>query len=160
MSSQAPQAPQESAVLVNTKELSKRHPLINWLLALLIAALGVYLSSIEYLGLEWISRSGCLIVVLGVWSGLGGIIQERVLIGRLNFQRRIALARTKKKLRKLKISTQDIEQEIQDLEEDFTAKTEKILQAVRLQLGILEVSLLITGTLLWGFGDLLMMLSL
>lgn len=143
-----------SEVLVAAVSIPRRHPLINWLLAILLAALGVYLSIIEYAGLEWLTRSGCLIAVLGVWSGLGGIIQERLLIGRLNFQHRVTLARAKRKLRRLKVSNENIESEIQSIEDDFEEKTEKILQAVRLQLGILEVSLLITGTLLWGFGDL------
>lgn len=139
--------------------ISKRSPLINWLLAILIASLGVYLSVIKFAGLEWFSRSGCLIVVLGVWSGLGGIIQERLLIGRLNFYHRITLARTKRKLRKLKVSEEHLEDEIKKIEDEFAIKTQTVLQAVRLQLGILEVSLLITGTILWGFGDLFFKLN-
>ena len=148
-----------SDVLAATVSIPRRHPLINWLLAILLAALGVYLSIIEYAGLEWLSRSGCLIAVLGVWSGLGGIIQERILIGKLNFHHRITLARAKRKLRLLKVSNENMESEIQIIEGDFEEKTEKILQAVRLQLGILEVSLLITGTLLWGFGDLFFIMN-
>jgi len=147
-------------VLVTAVTIPRRHPFINWLLAILIAALGVYLSIIQFAGLEWLSRSGCLIAVLGVWSGLGGIIQERLLIGRLNFHHRISLARAKRNLRKLKVSNENIESEIQTLEDDFEEKSDKILQAVRLQLGILEVSLLITGTLLWGFGDLFFILNI
>lgn len=142
------------AGLATAPRISKRHPLISWLLAILLIVLGVYLSIIQFGGLEWLSRSGCLIVVLGVWSGLGGIIQERLLIGRLNFQHRMTLARVKKKLRQLSVSTDYIEKEIKTIEDDFEDKTETILHAVRLQLGILEVSLLITGTILWGFGDL------
>lgn len=148
-----------AAELVIGASIPKRHPLISWLLAILLMVIGIYLSIIQFASLEWLSRSGCLIVVLGVWSGLGGIIQERVLMGRLNFQHRIALARVKKKLRKLKASTEYIESEIQAIEDDFEHKTETILHTVRLQLGILEVSLLITGTLLWGFGDLFFVLS-
>ena len=146
-------------ILVTAVTIPKRHPFINWLLAIIIAAFGGYLSIIQFAGLEWLSRSGCLIAVLGVWSGLGGIIQERVLIGRLNFHHRIALVRAKRKLRRLKVPSENIESEIQTIEDDFEEKTEKILQAVRLQLGILEVSLLITGTLLWGFGDLFFILN-
>ncbi len=140
----------------STKSLtiSRRHPLVNWLLAILLMVSGIYLSIIEFAGLEWLSRSGCLIVVLGVWSGLGGIIQERLLIGRLNIQHRINLARVKKKLRLLNAADEYKASEIESIEDEFKAQTETILQAVRLQLGILEVSLLITGTLLWGFGDL------
>tara|TARA_R110000744_G_scaffold304543_3_gene413045 strand:+ start:279 stop:755 length:477 start_codon:yes stop_codon:yes gene_type:complete len=153
-------AEQTPEALVAAVTVPQRHPFINWLLAILIAALGIYLSIIQFAGLEWLSRSGCLIAVLGVWSGLGGIIQERLLIGRLNFHHRITLARAKRKLRKLKVSTENIENEIQIIEDDFEEKAEKILQAVRLQLGILEVSLLITGTLLWGFGDLFFILNI
>jgi hypothetical protein len=148
-----------TSVLVTGSTIPKRHRLIHGLVALLLIVLGVYLSIIQFAGLEWLTRTGCLIVVLGVWSGLGGIIQERLLIGRLNFQHRVALARGKRKLRKLNVSTDYIEKEIQSIEDDFEDKTDKILHAVRLQLGILEVSLLITGTLLWGFGDLFFKLS-
>ena len=146
----------EVAEKSSTKNLtiSRRHPLVNWLLAILLMVSGIYLSIIEFAGLEWLSRSGCLIVVLGVWSGLGGIIQERLLIGRLNIQHRINLARVKKKLRLLNAADEYKASEIESIEDEFKAQTETILQAVRLQLGILEVSLLITGTLLWGFGDL------
>ncbi|MBA6327489.1 hypothetical protein H4J46_05965 [Colwellia sp. MB02u-6] len=147
-----------STGLITPVSISKRHPFISWLLAILTAMLGVYLSIIQFAGLEWLSRSGCLIVVLGIWSGLGGIIQERLLLSRLNFHHRIVMVRAKRKLYKLKVSSENIASEIQSIEDDFKEKTEKILQAVRLQLGILEVSLLITGTLLWGFGDLFFIL--
>lgn len=147
-------------VLVNIPTISRRHPLLNWLLAILLMVSGMYLSIIEFAGLEWLSRSGCLVVVLGVWSSLGGIIQERLLIGRLDFQHRINLARAKRKLRKLKASDEHKDNELQVIEDEFKEKTEVILQAVRLQLGILEVSLLITGTILWGFGDLFFKLTL
>ena len=148
-----------TSVLVTGSRIPNRHRLIHGLVALSLIVLGVYLSIIQFAGLEWLTRTGCLIVVLGVWSGLGGIIQERLLICHLNFQHRVALARVKRKLRKLNVSTDYIEKEIQSIEDDFEDKTEKILHAVRLQLGILEVSLLITGTLLWGFGDLFFKLS-
>jgi hypothetical protein len=141
-------------VLIKPPTISKRHPLLNWLLAILLMVSGIYLSIIEFAGIEWLSRSGCLIVVLGVWSSLGGIIQERLLISRLNFQHRINVARTKRKLRLLKVTEAYKDSELQLIEDEFDDKTQSILQAVRLQLGILEVSLLITGTLLWGFGDL------
>ena len=115
---------EKEAELVSS--ISKRSPLINWLLAILIAALGVYLSVIQFAGLEWLSRSGCLIVVLGVWSGLGGIIQERLLIGRLNFYHRITLARAKRKFRKLNVSAENLEDEIKSIEDDFAIKTQMI----------------------------------
>ncbi|TWX72480.1 hypothetical protein [Colwellia sp. C1TZA3] len=127
-----------SAALVTPVSIPKRHQFINWSLAILIAVLGVYLSIIQFAGLEWLSRSGCLIAVLGVWSGLGGIIQERLLIGRLNFHHRITLARSKRKLHKLKVSSENIASEIQAIEHNFEDKTDQILQAVRLQFDLVN----------------------
>ena len=104
--------------------ISKRHPLLNWLLAILLMVSGLYLSVIEFAGIEWLSRSGCLIVVLGVWSSLGGIIQERLLISRLNFQHRINIARTKRKLRLLRVTEAHRDSELQLIADDFDDKTE------------------------------------
>ena len=51
-------------------KLAKGHPFLTWFVAIALMALGVYLTNIRFLGLEWLTRSGCLIVLLGVWSGL------------------------------------------------------------------------------------------
>ena len=48
-----------------------------------------------------------------------------------------------------------IDKEIDTIEDDFDDRVEVIKDNVRYQLGILEVSLLMTGTFIWGFGDLL-----
>ncbi|MFB1000538.1 MAG: hypothetical protein QMC13_09990, partial [Colwellia sp.] len=60
-----------------------------WLLSLTLIFIGCYLSEIRFLQLEWLTRSGCLIVLIGVWSSIGAIIAERVLISKLNIQHRI-----------------------------------------------------------------------
>ena len=135
-------------------KLSKGHPFLTWLVAIILMIFGVYLTNIQFLGLEWLSRSGCLIVLLGVWSGLGGIIQERLILGKLNVRHKLSLAHLKRRLRKSKASAEHIEQEVQAIEDEFEDKIAVLMQTVRLQLGILEVSLLMTGTLIWGFGDL------
>ena len=135
-------------------KLSKGYPWITWLMALLLIVIGIYLTKVGFLGIEWLSRSGCLIVLLGVWSGLGGIIQERLILGKLNVRHKISLAHLKRRLRKSKASAEHIEKEVQTIEDEFEDKIAVLMQTVRLQLGILEVSLLMTGTLLWGFGDL------
>jgi uncharacterized membrane protein YciS (DUF1049 family) len=135
-------------------KLSKGYPWITWLMALLLIIIGVYLTKVGFLGLEWLSRSGCLIVLLGVWSGLGGIIQERLILGKFNVRHKISLAHLKRRLRKSKASAEHIEKEVQTIEDEFEDKIAVLMQTVRLQLGMLEVSLLMTGTLLWGFGDL------
>ena len=121
---------------------------LMWLGAVVLIAAGVYLTHIRYLGTEWMSRSGCLVVVLGIWSGLGGIIQERVLLGQMELRRRMATVRLRQHMRR-----RGVEQERMD--KRYDAKAEKISNHLRLSIGLLEVSLLVTGTLLWGFGDLL-----
>ena len=126
-----------------------------WLLSVALIAIGYYLSEIRFLELEWLTRSGCLIVLLGVWSSIGAIIAERVLISKLNIQHRIVLSRSKIKLRKMKAPQDYIDKEIDTIEDDFDDRVEVIKDNVRYQLGILEVSLLMTGTFIWGFGDLL-----
>ena len=126
-----------------------------WLLSIALIAIGYYLSEIRFLELEWLTRSGCLIVLLGVWSSIGAIIAERVLISKLNIQHRIVLSRSKIKLRKMKAPQDYIDKEIDTIEDDFDDRIEVIKDNVRYQLGILEVSLLMTGTFIWGFGDLL-----
>jgi cell division protein FtsB len=126
-----------------------------WLLSVALIAIGYYLSEIRFLELEWLTRSGCLIVLLGVWSSIGAIIAERILISKLNIQHRIVLSRSKIKLRKMKAPQDYIDKEIDTIEDDFDDRIEVIKDNVRYQLGILEVSLLMTGTFIWGFGDLL-----
>jgi hypothetical protein len=130
-----------------------------WLLSLTLIFIGYYLSEIRFLQLEWLTRSGCLIVLIGVWSSIGAIIAERVLISKLNIQHRIVLSRTKIKLRKMNAPKDYIDKEIETIEDDFDDRIDVIKDNVRYQLGILEVSLLMTGTFIWGFGDLLFRIS-
>jgi hypothetical protein len=146
-------------VTINTGTIRKFQPLIIWFASILFLALGVYLTLINYCDIEWLTRSGCVVVMLGIWSGMGGIIEERILTKRFDVQRRIALSRAKLKLRKINAPQEYVEKEIESIEEDYEQKMEQLRNKVRLQLGILEVSLLITGTFVWGFGDLFFKLS-
>jgi hypothetical protein len=114
---------------------------------------------IEFCNIEWLTRSGCIVVMLGIWSGMGGIIEEGLLSSRLDVQRRIALSRAKLKLRKIAAPDEYVEKELESIESEHERKVEELRNKFRLQLGILEVSLLMTGTFIWGFGDLLFKLS-
>lgn len=131
-----------------------------WLLSLAFLFMGYYLSKVHFLGGEWLTRSGCLIVLLGVWSSIGAIIAERVMIKKLKIHHRITLSRAKIKLRKVKASDEYINQEIDTIKASLDEKIEVIKDNVRYQLGILEVSLLMTGTFIWGFGDLFFTLNI
>lgn len=144
-------------LLENIGQIRKRQPIVTWLLSFILVGLGYYLSDIQFLGLEWLTRSGCLIVLLGVWLSIGSIIEERLLLSKLNVQQRIILSRTRMKLRKINAPQEYIDKEINAMDEEFDDKIEEIRDNVRYQLGVLEVSLLMTGTFLWGFGDLLLL---
>jgi hypothetical protein len=152
----------DSKTLYENKVINirKRQPIMAWLLSLTLISMGYYFSKIQFLEIEWLSRSGCLIVLLGVWSSIGAIIAERVLISKLNIQHRVVLSRAKMKLRKINAPAEYIDKEIKTIEDNFDDKIDVVKDNVRYQLGILEVSLLMTGTFIWGFGDLLFKISI
>jgi uncharacterized membrane protein YcjF (UPF0283 family) len=144
---------------VETGVIRKVQHVSIWLISILVIALGVYLTMIEFCNIEWLTRSGCVVVMLGIWSGMGGIIEEGLLSSRLDVQRRIAISRAKIKLRKINAPDEYVEKELESIESEHERKVEELRNKFRLQLGILEVSLLMTGTFIWGFGDLLFKLS-
>lgn len=86
---------------------------------------------------------------------MGGLQGTYFKSNKLNIQDRIALSRSKIKLRKINATKEYIGNEIAAIEKKFAAKISFIKDSVRYQLGVLEVSLLMTGTFIWGFGDLL-----
>lgn len=106
---------------------------------------------IGFLKEEWISRAGCLIVVLGIASGVGGVIHERLLMNGLEMRRRIARAGIRRRFRG---QPEEIERRIAESEQAFIARGESLTHELKLSIGLLEASLLLAGTLLWGFGDL------
>lgn len=124
-------------------------------LALALVMLGIYLSDIRYLGSEWLSRAGCLIVVLGIWSSVGSILQERLLASRIRWRRRLAMTKLRARHMDQGIDAEQAQEEIAATDEAFAKTLADSTHSLRLSLGALEVALLITGTLLWGFGDLL-----
>lgn len=126
-----------------------------WAAALALIALGLYLSHIRYLGYEWLSRAGCAVVMLGLWSALGGILQERVLLGRLRWRRRNAIVRAKASLSARGNAPGEIEDKLEEIEKGFQQHAEELAQGLKFSFGVQEFSLLATGTFLWGFGDLL-----
>ncbi len=125
-----------------------------WFTAVSIIMLGVYLSHIEFMGREWLSRAGCLIVILGIWSGLGVVIQERLVRQRIKRQRRNAVTEARARLGEEGKCDEEVHQEIEEINEAFDRQGEELAHQLKFSFGVLEVSLLITGTFLWGFGDL------
>ena len=123
--------------------------------AVLIIVLGIYLSLIEYMNSEWLTRAGCVVVMLGIWSGVGGILQERLLVSRTKWRRRNAITAARARLSEERKDVDQTDKEVTEINEAFDNQMEKATQNLRLSVGVLEVSLLLTGTFLWGFGDLL-----
>lgn len=147
------------ALDINTPiRMSTRSQVIIVLLSFIILGFGYYFSSINLLNKEWLSRSGSLVVVLGIMSGFSGIIQERILISRLEIRKRIELLQKKRKLRLIKAEKDFIEKELNDIEGDFTDQANNLMNSIKFSVGIIEGVLLIFGTIIWGFGDIVMML--
>ena len=126
-----------------------------WFGAISIIALGVYLTLIRFMGNEWLSRAGCLVVMLGIWSGIGGVLQERVLYSRLKWRQRNAITAAKARLSEGNGDSDEAEKELAEINEAFDKQISDAMHKIRVSIGMLEVSLLMTGTFLWGFGDLL-----
>tara|TARA_R110002072_G_scaffold121618_1_gene255670 strand:+ start:53867 stop:54238 length:372 start_codon:yes stop_codon:yes gene_type:complete len=121
----------------------------------MIISFGIYLSLIQFMNNEWLSRAGCMVVMLGIWSGVGGIFQERLLVSRTKWRRRNAITAAKARLREKREDDEQSEKELREINDAFDNQIEEATQNLRMSIGILEVSLLLTGTFLWGFGDLL-----
>jgi uncharacterized membrane protein YcjF (UPF0283 family) len=140
--------------VVNNQVRTRISNSVYWLIAISILAFGVYLTKIQYLETEWFTRAGCLVVVLGVWSSLGVIIQERIILRQSQGRRNRALNKFKLKHAKEKDQT-IIDSEKVVINEEHDKHVAKAIDHLRLSIGALEVSLLVSGTFVWGFGDLI-----
>ena len=139
----------------NLNARSQGYRIASWIGAVLIIALGVYLSLIEFMNNEWLTRAGCVVVMLGIWSGVVGILQERLLVSRTKWRRRNAITVARARLNEESKDADQTDKELTEINEAFDNQMEEATQNLRLSIGVLEVFLLLTGTFLWGFGDLL-----
>ena len=125
------------------------------LVAALLLSTGLYLSFIEFMGQEWTSRAGCLIAMLGIWSGLGGIVEERMLATSIKRKQRNAITLAEAKLSENDADTEAIEAELAQIRETYDAQLAHAAEKLKLSVGFEEVSLVLAGSFIWGFGDLL-----
>jgi uncharacterized membrane protein YcjF (UPF0283 family) len=130
-----------------------------WLVALSFFYTGFHLTEINYMELEWFTRSGCMVVVLGVWASLGVVLKEKVLVQKITWKRNQAFAKSKFRILKGKKHPTLNEAEIAEINSTCDTELASQLQHLRMSIGALEVSLLISGTLVWGFGDIVLNLS-
>jgi len=92
--------------------------------------------------------------MVGLWSGIGGVLQERLLLRRTKWRRRNALTAAKARLVDEAADSEHAEKQLAEINEAFDNQMAEAAHNLRLSIGVLEVSLLMTGTFLWGFGDL------
>jgi len=104
---------------------------------------------------EWLTRAGCLIVFIGIWSGIGVVFQERLLVRKARQRRRNAIIMAKARFVEQDITPQEAEKELHEINELFNNELADVTQNLRWSLGLIEVALLLLGTFIWGFGDLL-----
>jgi uncharacterized membrane protein YcjF (UPF0283 family) len=137
--------------VINLSKKNNFSIFVYWILALVCFALGLYLSSIAWLQAEWFSRSGCLVVVLGIWSSIGVIFHEKLITRRAMWIRNKELRQLKANL----LEDSEIALGIDQVNANHDQRLNLAIQDLRLSIGVLEMSLLISGTLVWGFGDLI-----
>ncbi|MEJ6077560.1 hypothetical protein MT391_03285 [Vibrio sp. 1-Bac 57] len=142
--------------LLTTLPISIRHHVVLFVLTALILGLGYYFSLIQLLDTEWFSRSGSVVVVLGIISGFSGIIEERVLMSRLSIRKRVEILQKKRKLRLLNATPDYVQEELDDIEEKYLILIKESMHSIKFNAGISEGILLILGTLTWGFGDIVL----
>jgi len=128
------------------------HGSLMWLLAITVLAAGGVMSYMQIGDTYWLARSGCLVVMLGIWSGLGGLVWLTILNKRLAMRYR----RSKRRLQfKFRDDPDELDAELLRLDKRFTELTDKHHSRLHLSVGVQEAVLLLAGTFFWGFGDLI-----
>lgn len=123
-----------------------------WFIALLVIVVGFSLSWWNVWDWLWLARAGSLVVALGIWSGLSILLGEQVFERTYELRRRLLVARARIRYRNDAVKRAE---EIGALETWLDERLERHRGEHRISIGILEATLLIVGTLLWGFGNII-----
>lgn len=134
-----------------TSRSLKTENIILWSVAIIVILLGIALSTIPVLDRNWLARSGALVVMLGIWSGVGGIIRYSILREKLTIAKNNGEMRTQKHYQK---DPEELERILSDINQQYINDVESLRSEMSLTIGVQEAILLISGTFLWGFGDL------
>ncbi len=113
--------------------LSLRHAVV---LSILVLAAG-FIISIEFDDWNWFSRSGSLVVIIGIFLTSSQIIEN---------SRRMKLHRMRRGQNFNRDYAEDIKKD--------TLKRSRSLDEDNWENGLRGLYMLVTGTLVWGFGDL------
>lgn len=136
---------------ITTTRSLKTENYILWVVAITVVILGVVLSTIPVLDRNWLARSGALVVMLGIWSGVGGIIRYSILREKLTIAKTNGETRARSKYLK---EPEEMEQILSELNQQYINDVENLRTKLSITIGIQEAILLLSGTILWGFGDL------
>ena len=123
-----------------------------WWLAVAVLIAGAAMPLLNVADSNWFSRSGCFVVMLGIWSGLGGLIRGKILDKTLamRFKRSRRLLRSR-----YRNDPEVMKQELEKLDRRFADLNDKHHSKLHLSVGVQEAVLLLVGTFVWGFGDLI-----
>jgi hypothetical protein len=138
------------------------HKIIIWACALLIIALGIYLS-ISYSDWLWLSRFGALIVILSLTLEATGFVQKfirRIINITMDIMPEVVKMQVKRNSHLYGLSGTESEEEIDDIAKtelkaranEFSNLAEKTMTQ---DLRKTEFGVATLGTLLWAFSDLL-----
>lgn len=124
---------------------------IIWIVSITVVVLGIVMSTIPILDRDWLARAGAVVVMMGIWSGIGGIIRYSILREKLATAKRRGEMRAQTHYQK---DPEELEKILSDLNQQYINDAESLRSELSITIGMQEAVLLLSGTILWGFGDL------
>lgn len=124
-----------------------------WLISLFALIIGFILTLYNIPDRNSFARSGALVTILGIWTAFHQVLVARGRREALIFVK--ALGSAKIQVRRAKDSEATRTELDSKHKERVEALSEKIQSELTISFGFLEALLLIVGTFVWGFGDLM-----
>lgn len=127
-----------------------------WLLALSAISIGITLSVLKIPDWTSFARSGAFVTIIGIWTAFRQVIDARTRYTIAKFLQHFGHALIEARRGNDPESHKEhLRNAHEDRVNDFV---EKYVTEYSLKLGFHEALLLIIGTLIWGFGDLINLL--
>ncbi len=122
-----------------------------WGIAILILCAGFLLTAFNFLDRYWFARSGAVVTMLGIWTAFRRLTE----VAGYNVAMVMAQAAARIKIHR---RHPDDEAKRQELEKDADARINELIAKTQARVtyrySLHEVFLLLVGTFVWGFGDL------
>lgn len=123
-----------------------------WSLTVILLVTGMYFSLQPGNDPLWLARAGCSVVILGIISSINVMLETKLLTRTLTLQKRLAKRQI---LRNYPGPIKQVQQLIENMESEKDALLTTRSERLQFNFTMLEASLLLIGTLTWGFGDLI-----